>query len=129
MPNGAEVDAAFDLRRSSEPLHISEPGNQPLGQAVLPTVLSLHFASFGRLIVKVTYCLLCIPMALMMFPGSQMSIMRHRKRQPRLSVFNEHLFDGFATGLLAALGVFVWAKGLLPVTTADRRQVEIIILY
>ena len=48
---------------------------------------------------------------------------------PRWSKIFERLFDGFAIGLLPAIGIFTLANRLLPLSTQERGAIEILVFH
>ncbi|MEM1417269.1 MAG: PepSY-associated TM helix domain-containing protein, partial [Myxococcota bacterium] len=120
----ARGNVVYDLHRGMEPVHLVPPDlDNPVLDIVTP-VIELHFAQLGGYPVRFLYLVLGVMLAVLIYAGARMWVMRQRTVAPRAAAACERLFDGFGFGLLPAIGVFAWANRLLPADLGARAQVE-----
>ena len=127
--SGARGDVIYRLHQGNQPIELIRGDTVPAGINILRTALSLHYGNFGGILVKIIYTIGGVILCFVTYAGARMLIERKSRAMPRWSKIFERLFDGFAIGLLPAIGIFTLANRLLPLSTQERGAIEILVFH
>ena len=127
--DGGRGEAIYRLHEGSQPINVIKNDDIPAGINILRTVLSLHYGDFGGILLKIIYTIGGLILCVLTYAGARMWIERKSRALPRWAIIYERLFDGFALGLLPAVGIFALANRILPYSIQNRGSIEILIFH
>ena len=127
--SGNRGEVVFDLHKSAEPKAVVTADQSPGALQVFMVAFKLHFGHIGGYFGRTIFFMGGVALILLTYAGARLWCIRKQRELPRATMITEKLFDGFALGLMPAVGIFVWANRLLPAGVAERGNVEVWIFH
>ncbi|MEO0510301.1 MAG: PepSY-associated TM helix domain-containing protein [Verrucomicrobiota bacterium] len=127
--SGERGEVTFGLYEGPESIQVIGSENAPGGLQVLMMAFQLHFGHIGGYFGRFIFFLGGILLALLTYAGARLWVIRKKRDLPRATGIFERLFDGFALGMLPAIGIYAWANRLLPYSVPERGIVEMWIFH
>lgn len=122
--SGGRGEIVFDLHQSAEPKHIVTADQTAGAPAVFTVALKLHFGRIAGYFGRTIFFIGGVALILLTYAGARLWCIRKKRDLPRATNITEKLFDGFALGLMPAIGIYAWANRLLPADAAPRGTLE-----